>query len=781
MIERSANHFIAATSAGSWFFREQIVEPDNASAFISGKPAFSDGKWWIPGRLMLHSLGADGFEPSILYQSYGIKGFVHQAIWRTPSELWLATKEDGLVAIRFSKSGFTLTRLLDIKEVSGLAQDVSGTIWVSTLRNGLFKFHYWFDRFTEIESVNGIRLDKTVFAADFLVVSEFNGTFQRNKSGAFSNILQGPTHFAEATIDNKVVVGQIDKAYIVSEDGKRTDIERIAREAGYVIQHPIKDSYTVGRDIALSAPNGVYVMDGISETLRRVYPGRSTSVVLLDSHRIVVGRPNQLEIINRMDGSVIRAVSYRVTAIKKVDSNILLVGTNGDGLIRFDSNKGEGRVLIPGAWSTLQRVKERVFAIVGAAGLFIVEFDEQATEFKMKEIPLTPIGFAQQVRHVRLSEDGILWLSTSNGILKTNLDVLMKPSPSPQLRISEINSEGIEMLPTDTLQLSRESERISIAIGILGEMNPHIHKLEYTTGVIDSTSSWLPLSQPSIEIESIRKGQTSFHFRLRNVLTDETVSSVSLLVIKKPYWYELPWVIALAIVLALGATVIMTTLTLRHSHRRRMDVLAQEDRMREFERIAVTRLLTSHYLFNALATIRSVARRSTDEVNSYIGRLSKVIRALIDRTSQNEVDLQSELEWIRDYLALESVGRQIAIDFRVSVDESLDLEDIHLPAFILQPIVENALVHGALYQDAVIHCDITSTNNQLRISIRNTINADSTNPILSGSSSRGLTFMTERLKGWGRYHGLQLDTNQVLSIQRTDTEWTTVLSLPFVN
>jgi LytS/YehU family sensor histidine kinase len=250
---------------------------------------------------------------------------------------------------------------------------------------------------------------------------------------------------------------------------------------------------------------------------------------------------------------------------------------------------------------------------------------------------------------------------------------------------------------------------------------------------------------------------------------------------KPPFWWEQPWVIALALVLGVLVTVALTTLALRRSHRKNMDQLAQEDRMRELERVAITRLLTSHYLFNALATIRSVARRSTDEVNSYIGRLSKVIRALIDRTSQNEVDLQSELDWIRDYVALESVGRQLPLRFDVAIDETIDPEEIFLPAFILQPIVENAMFHGDMKQDPVIRCDIRFVDQRLHIFIRNRIDAGSPTVEPHGSSSKGLAFMTERLKGWGRYHGLHLETDDVLRIRQTDSEWTIEIILPLVN
>lgn len=41
--------------------------------------------------------------------------------------------------------------------------------------------------------------------------------------------------------------------------------------------------------------------------------------------------------------------------------------------------------------------------------------------------------------------------------------------------------------------------------------------------------------------------------------------------------------------------------------------------------------------------------------------------------------------------------------------------------------------------------------------------------------------MTERLKGWGRYHGFDLENEEVLSTRFTETEWSTEIILPFIN
>lgn len=777
--DRTDRGILTMTTGGSWFIRDTQLDVDVDTTFIAGKSLYSRNAWWLPGMYQLYRLAPHGIVSEWTYAQLGVSGFIHQALWRSDSELWLATREEGLVVLRFNSKGIRKRTLLDLTGISGLSMDEDGSIWVSTLRNGLYKFHYWFDRFESVTQLNGMPLERTVYSSESLVATEYNGVLHRVRNKEFTRILDGPIYFSKQVANGSTLIGQLDAAYIVTPAGRLTNIEKVVRNAGSVMQNPIKSAYNTDRHIAISAPNGVFLLDGVRDSLMAVYPGRSTSVVLLDAERIAIGRPNRLDILRRTDGSVLTTTPLRVTSLARFDSITVLIGTNGEGLLAYDVVRNDAKVIVPGAWNYIHPLNDKQFSIVGVAGLFVLELDESGARVQLQEVPLTPFGFAQQVRHVRLTEEGVLWISTSQGLLKSQLSDVLSPHPPPRLKISELEYDGSSQIPSDTLQVTQNAQRVSLSLSIQGGFNPNTHILEYLAN--DSDSHWIPLSQPSIEIESIRKGLTTFQFRLRNVLTDEVVSMVSLVVYKPPFWWELPWVIALVVMLSLSATVGLTVFTQRRWHRRKLEIFAQEDKMREYERIAVTRLLTSHYLFNALATIRSVARRSTDEVNWYIGRLSKVIRALIDRTSQNEVDLQSELDWIRDYVALESVGRQLSIEIKLTIDEDLNPEETYLPAFILQPVVENAMFHGAMKEAPVIHCDVRKVDDRLHILIRNRIDAESPTADSDTSSSRGLQFMTERLRGWGRYHGFALENEDVLSTRYTESEWSTEIILPFIN
>ncbi|MBS3746298.1 MAG: sensor histidine kinase [Wenzhouxiangellaceae bacterium] len=98
-----------------------------------------------------------------------------------------------------------------------------------------------------------------------------------------------------------------------------------------------------------------------------------------------------------------------------------------------------------------------------------------------------------------------------------------------------------------------------------------------------------------------------------------------------------------------------------------------------------------HFLFNTLNTIASLVRIRPDEAEQAVLDLSDLLRSGL--RTDTEHTLAEELELVRGYLRIESqrLGERLAIDWRV--EDSLPLDQT-IPALLVQPLVENAVVHG---------------------------------------------------------------------------------------
>ncbi|KMN81373.1 membrane protein [Chromobacterium sp. LK11] len=114
-----------------------------------------------------------------------------------------------------------------------------------------------------------------------------------------------------------------------------------------------------------------------------------------------------------------------------------------------------------------------------------------------------------------------------------------------------------------------------------------------------------------------------------------------------------------------------------------------EEMARKAEFSALQSKINPHFLFNALNAISSLIRIQPQQARQLISNLADYLRynlSLGDRL----IDIQEELQQVRDYVAIEQArfGAKLTVEF--------DIDDVHvrIPSLLLQPLVENAILHG---------------------------------------------------------------------------------------
>ncbi len=102
--------------------------------------------------------------------------------------------------------------------------------------------------------------------------------------------------------------------------------------------------------------------------------------------------------------------------------------------------------------------------------------------------------------------------------------------------------------------------------------------------------------------------------------------------------------------------------------------------------------INPHFLYNSLNSIASLIHENPDKAEEMTIQLSKLFRYTTGRTEQNYHTISEELEIVKTYLAIEQTRFGNRLKFQISIDE--ELENIMIPRFLLQPLVENAIKHG---------------------------------------------------------------------------------------
>jgi sensor histidine kinase YesM len=116
--------------------------------------------------------------------------------------------------------------------------------------------------------------------------------------------------------------------------------------------------------------------------------------------------------------------------------------------------------------------------------------------------------------------------------------------------------------------------------------------------------------------------------------------------------------------------------------------------------------LNPHFLFNTLHAVSALVERDPGGVRRMIARLSELLRHTMDSDAPNEVPLRDELSILRRYIEIMEIRFQGRLTVTAQIDDAA--LDALVPNLVLQPIVENALEHGAARASADGRIEITA-------------------------------------------------------------------------
>ena len=199
--------------------------------------------------------------------------------------------------------------------------------------------------------------------------------------------------------------------------------------------------------------------------------------------------------------------------------------------------------------------------------------------------------------------------------------------------------------------------------------------------------------------------------------------------------------------------------------------LAALEREWSSARLAALRMqLSPHTLFNLLHTIRGHIEWDPKGAQSMVVQLADLLRRLLNAGEHDFSKLSDELQFVRLYLALQQ--RRFADRLTVVLPTGAEIPDVWVPSLILQPLVENAVVHGlANHQGPVtVRIAVHVAQDVLTLSVFNTLAPDQ----LPGEPGIGLNNVRERL-------AVQFEGRAALTASGTDGLWCSEITMPVIH
>ena len=197
----------------------------------------------------------------------------------------------------------------------------------------------------------------------------------------------------------------------------------------------------------------------------------------------------------------------------------------------------------------------------------------------------------------------------------------------------------------------------------------------------------------------------------------ETSTEARIALIIVPPYYRTWWfwsliAIALAAIIFFGVRYRINQLNAR---------LSLEAALADSERKALRLQMNPHFVFNALDAISGfIFKNEPKEAVRYLTSFAKLMRLTLESSRESVVPLFNELQLLKNYIELEELRFNHSFTHTLHVPEEIDTYETNIPPMLLQPFVENAILHGLRNREGdggILLIDFKREDNRLLVTI----------------------------------------------------------------
>jgi ligand-binding sensor domain-containing protein len=158
-----------------------------------------------------------------------------------------------------------------------------------------------------------------------------------------------------------------------------------------------------------------------------------------------------------------------------------------------------------------------------------------------------------------------------------------------------------------------------------------------------------------------------------------------------PKWYQTFFLKLISILTA----IVILYLFIRWRVKSVKTAASLKQHITETEIAALKAQMNPHFIFNCINSIDAFIH-SNDKYNAtlYLNKFAKLLRNILDSSKQNVVAFTKDTETLKLYIELEELRHENKFKTSINIDDELLSNDYKVPPLIIQPFVENAILHG---------------------------------------------------------------------------------------
>lgn len=316
------------------------------------------------------------------------------------------------------------------------------------------------------------------------------------------------------------------------------------------------------------------------------------------------------------------------------------------------------------------------------------------------------------IRDILLFNDS-LYVASDEGLtiipLPGPADIAKQP---PQPYFKDLEIDGVERIISATGLRIKSNMRVKFGFGSIDySRSPHF--VSYKMEGLDK--DWIFSESDNVTYGSLPPGKYIFkvqagHYGGSVSNPIEILVEVRTTLLQNPFFY-------IIITLLISSLIYLIVIYRKNQVMKKRDI---EHQLVTLEQKALQSMMNPHFLFNALGSIQNyLLQNRSGEAGLYLSQFARLIRQNIHGLHSAMISIDAETDRLKNYLDLEKMRMDNRFDYRFSIDENIE-EDVMIPTMIIQPFVENSILHGisALEKEGMISLSFTmKTEKTIRITI----------------------------------------------------------------
>lgn len=702
------NKLIASTTKNMFLFSPNEVKPlkiNKTFNKINALHTDQSGNLWIGTKGVIYKLNTADFSvtDSIVFDNTRqnhvdcIMIDHRERLWFStilPTELFVAAKKQGRWGIE------NISRILDIgnTDVNGLLLDRENNVWISTYNKGLycvrntflytnsvFKNLYINSIFVDsksniyIGSIGGIHIidpnGKTVanisadknqreYAYEF---KQYKNTIYVQTNGVY------PENFTDIK-NNTELKMQAARALLFFNDSSAV----LGRWNNRVAVKKQKNGYWIDvREIDLSKEGAINnrVSDLVMDKDGEVWCGAD-----LGLYKINLKTESSQKIDNPY-------VSGKINDVLIDHNNTVWLATE-NSIVKYDrktwSNYPELSKHKLGKVNTLAIDKKNRLYVGTLKGLFVIEngisnYLDDKSGLSTNEINELAYDSARNRMLIATNE--------SYAELNINEYENFKKLPlSINITSVMVNDSVLPLMNNYRLNYDQKSFRVNFVAINLTYPRSVIYQYQVDGG------TWVGTLNHTLEFGSLSYGDHTVRIRASLDNRNWCKPSIITLNIKTPYFATfIFWITIMGI---LGIFIFyMVQLRIKRIRLKAAEKMSVQKQIEELKFRSLNASINPHFIFNSLNSIQNyINHNDKAKASNYLGKFARLIRLVLDKANEKEISVKEELERLKYYIQLEQ--DRFNQNFTYEIIAKYDLYHIFIPNMIVQPLVENAILHG---------------------------------------------------------------------------------------